>query len=132
MSFTPREIRIAPDGRARKAVLVLRDGKAVETVLLKPSPQRWTACLSTQVGCAFGCAFCATGLMGLERDMTGEEISDQVLFWRQHMRRELFAKLADEGLLPAGWPRETVKEFAGLAGGMVDVELIVPVRRVIP
>ncbi len=88
LSFTLREIKISPDGRARKAALVLRDGKAVETVLLKPSPQRWTACLSTQVGCAFGCAFCATGLMGLERDMTGEEISDQVLFWRQHMRRE--------------------------------------------
>jgi hypothetical protein len=51
---------------------------------------------------------------------------------RQHMRRELFVKLADEGLLPAGWPRELIKEFAGVAGGMVDVELIVPVRRVIP
>jgi alkylation response protein AidB-like acyl-CoA dehydrogenase len=51
---------------------------------------------------------------------------------RQYMRRELFVKLADEGLLPAGWPRELVREFAGVAGGMVDVELIVPVRRAIP
>jgi alkylation response protein AidB-like acyl-CoA dehydrogenase len=57
------------------------------------------------------------------------EVRDSV---RQHMRRELFVKLADEGLLPAGWPRELVKEFAGVTGGMVDLELIVPVRRAIP
>jgi len=87
-SLCAREVRVSSDGRARKAALALCDGKSVETVLLKPSPRRWTACLSTQVGCAFACAFCATGAMGFERDLTAEEITDQVLFWRQHMRRE--------------------------------------------
>jgi hypothetical protein len=57
-----------------------------------------------------------------------QEVRDSL---RQYMRRELFVKLADEGLLPAGWPRETVRELAGM-GGMVDVELTVPVRRAIP
>jgi len=88
LSLSARAVRVAPDGRARKAALALADGKVVETVLLKPSPRRWTACVSTQVGCACACAFCATGLMGFTRDLTAEEIADQVLFWRQHLRRE--------------------------------------------
>ncbi|MCX5797725.1 MAG: 23S rRNA (adenine(2503)-C(2))-methyltransferase RlmN [Elusimicrobia bacterium] len=88
LCLAPRELLVSPDGRARKAALALLDAKVVETVLLRPSPRRWTACVSTQVGCAFGCAFCATGRMGFVRDLTAEEITDQVLFWRQHMRRE--------------------------------------------
>jgi 23S rRNA (adenine(2503)-C(2))-methyltransferase len=87
LSGSLRECRVSPDGRARKAALALCDGRVVETVLLRPSPRRWTACVSTQVGCAFGCSFCATGRMGFVRDLTAEEISDQVLFWRQDMRR---------------------------------------------
>ncbi|MDD5657676.1 MAG: 23S rRNA (adenine(2503)-C(2))-methyltransferase RlmN [Elusimicrobia bacterium] len=83
-----RSTAVSEDGRARKAALELADGLAVESVLLKPSPRRWTACVSTQVGCAFGCVFCATGAGGFSRDLTAEEITDQVLFWRQHMRRE--------------------------------------------
>ena len=88
LSLAERELRVSGDGRARKASLALGDGKAVETVLLRPSPRRWTACVSCQVGCAFACAFCATGRGGFVRDLTAEEICDQVLFWRQHMRRE--------------------------------------------
>lgn len=88
LCLAPRELLVSSDGRARKAALTLLDGKVVETVLLRPSPQRWTACVSTQVGCAFGCTFCATGKMGFVRDLTAEEITDQVLFWRQHMKRE--------------------------------------------
>jgi adenine C2-methylase RlmN of 23S rRNA A2503 and tRNA A37 len=88
LCLAPREVQASSDGRARKAALVLLDGKVVETVLLRPSLQRWTACVSTQVGCAFGCTFCATGRMGFVRDLTAEEITDQVLYWRQYMRRE--------------------------------------------
>ena len=88
LSLSARAVSVSSDGRARKAALVLLDGKVVESVLLRPSLQRWTTCVSTQVGCAFGCAFCATGKMGFVRDLTAEEITDQVLFWRQHMRRE--------------------------------------------
>ncbi|MDE2491909.1 MAG: 23S rRNA (adenine(2503)-C(2))-methyltransferase RlmN [Elusimicrobia bacterium] len=87
-SLTERRVEVSPDGRARKALLVLRDGKVVESVLLRPSPTRWTTCISTQVGCAIGCTFCATGLMSLTRNLTPEEIADQVLFWRGYMRRE--------------------------------------------
>ena len=82
------QIEVSRDGRARKAVLKLGDGRSIETVLLKPSAARLTACISSQVGCAIRCSFCATGLMGFARSLSAEEISDQVLFWRQYIRRE--------------------------------------------
>lgn len=88
LSLKERRVDVSPDQRAHKALLNLRDGKTVETVLLRPSPTRWTTCISSQVGCAVGCTFCATGLMGLDRTLTPEEITDQVLFWRQYMKRQ--------------------------------------------
>jgi 23S rRNA (adenine2503-C2)-methyltransferase len=87
MSAAEKRVEVSGDKRAHKALLTLQDGKIVETVLLRPSPTRWTTCISTQVGCAIGCTFCATGLMGLSRNLTPEEITDQVLFWRQYMKR---------------------------------------------
>ena len=68
--------------RAFKALLRLADGSLIETVLLSPKPGLWSCCISSQVGCALGCTFCATGQMGFTRNLTSEEITDQVLFWR--------------------------------------------------
>jgi 23S rRNA (adenine2503-C2)-methyltransferase len=61
-----------------KFLIALRDGKKVETVLMRERGKA-TVCVSTQVGCALGCAFCATGRMGLERNLTAGEIVGQVL-----------------------------------------------------
>ena len=88
LCLSERRVEVSGDGRARKALLALADGRVVETVLLRPSASRWTACISVQVGCAIGCTFCATGLMGFVEDLAPEQITDQVLFWRQYMRRE--------------------------------------------
>ncbi|MCX5789419.1 MAG: hypothetical protein NTX64_13080, partial [Elusimicrobia bacterium] len=71
---------------ALKASLALTGGARVESVLLRPSPARWTACLSTQAGCALACPFCATGLMGLSRDLSADEITGQVVFWRATLK----------------------------------------------
>jgi adenine C2-methylase RlmN of 23S rRNA A2503 and tRNA A37 len=87
LSLKERRVDVSSDGRAHKALLDLPDGKTLETVLLRPSATRWTTCISSQVGCAVACTFCATGLMGLSRSLTPEEITDQVLFWRQYMRK---------------------------------------------
>ncbi len=87
MSHRLKELAVSADG-TRKAALELSDGKLIETVLMRPTSRRWTTCISSQVGCAIACTFCATGLMGLSRNLTPEEITDQVLFWRQHMKRE--------------------------------------------
>ena len=65
------------DGTA-KFLFGLADGASVESVLI-PEARRLTLCISTQVGCGFGCAFCATALMGLKRNMTASEIVDQIL-----------------------------------------------------
>lgn len=75
---------VSADGLTRKYLLRLSDGQTVETVLMG-YPGRFTACLSTQVGCAMGCVFCATGQMGFTRNLLPGEIVTQVL----HVQREL-------------------------------------------
>ncbi len=87
LSLTAKSVQVSKDG-TRKAALELVDGRVIESVLLRPSLRRWTTCISSQVGCAVACTFCATGLMGFSRDLTPEEITDQVLFWLQYMKRE--------------------------------------------
>jgi 23S rRNA (adenine2503-C2)-methyltransferase len=74
----PRIVRrqISSDG-TRKYLLHLADGTSVETVGL-PSFDRLTVCFSTQAGCAMGCAFCATGMDGLTRNLGPGEMVDQV------------------------------------------------------
>jgi 23S rRNA (adenine2503-C2)-methyltransferase len=67
------------DGLTRKFLLALADGPTIETVLMQ-FKGRWTACVSTQVGCAMGCVFCATGQMGFTRHLTPGEIVGQILF----------------------------------------------------
>jgi 23S rRNA (adenine2503-C2)-methyltransferase len=62
---------------SRKFVLRLADGARVQSVLM-PDGDRVTLCLSTQVGCGFGCAFCFTGTMGVERNLTAGEIVGQL------------------------------------------------------
>ncbi|EFL51639.1 radical SAM enzyme, Cfr family [Solidesulfovibrio fructosivorans JJ]] len=67
-----------------KFLLGLSDGEAVECVLI-PEKDHYTACLSTQVGCAMGCGFCATGMLGFRRNMTPGEMLGQVLVARQYL-----------------------------------------------
>jgi len=67
----------------RKLLIRLRDGQEIETVAIpaedgQRGTPRLTVCVSTQVGCALGCAFCATGEMGLWRNLTPGEIVSQV------------------------------------------------------
>lgn len=62
----------------KKLLIRLRDGLNVETVLM-PDKGKATVCVSTQVGCALGCAFCATGRMGLARNLSAGEIVGQIL-----------------------------------------------------
>jgi 23S rRNA (adenine2503-C2)-methyltransferase len=70
----------------RKFLLRLHDGELIETVLIPASPalygeesDRRTLCVSSQVGCAYGCKFCASGLDGWKRHLSADEIVSQVL-----------------------------------------------------
>ena len=76
--------------RTEKMLLELHDGQFIECVLMREQVSardtesgrevsRRTVCISTQVGCAMGCVFCASGLMGLKRNLTTGEILEQVL-----------------------------------------------------
>lgn len=65
-----------PDGTV-KSRIDLADGAAVESVLLEDRTGRKTACLSTQAGCAMGCAFCRTGMLGFRRNLDAAEIVEQ-------------------------------------------------------
>ena len=67
----------AADG-TEKLLLELHDGHRIECVLLRDGPRR-TICISSQVGCAMGCVFCASGLDGVVRNLTAGEIVEQML-----------------------------------------------------
>jgi len=86
LSFDAKKVLVAKDGCSVKALLKLKDGNFTETVLISAIAGSWSACISSQVGCPLGCGFCATGLMGFKRNLTAEEISDQILFWRQYLK----------------------------------------------
>jgi 23S rRNA (adenine2503-C2)-methyltransferase len=66
-------------------LLRLQDGELVECVLMR-DPDRRTVCISTQVGCAMGCVFCASGLLGVKRNLTPTEIFEQVLVLHRLMK----------------------------------------------
>ena len=68
--------QVSQDG-TQKFVLRLDDGKQIEAVFIPDTPKQ-TFCVSTQVGCAMGCAFCLTGKMGLIRNLSSAEIAGQV------------------------------------------------------
>lgn len=64
-----------------KAILETIDQKRIESVLMQNARGHWTLCVSSQVGCAMNCSFCATGKMGFTRNLTSDEIIDQYRFF---------------------------------------------------
>jgi len=73
------------DGQTTKTLFRLVDDNAIETVLMRYQKRR-TLCISSQAGCALGCVFCATGQMGLIRNLTSGEIIQQVLEFERSLR----------------------------------------------
>lgn len=69
-----------------KARITLLDNKKIESVLMGSKTRGFTACLSTQVGCAIGCLFCATGKMGFSRNLLADEIIDQLRLWQKFIK----------------------------------------------
>jgi len=84
-TVTLRAEQHAADGTTSKFLLALADGLAVETVLMAHGYGN-SVCVSTQVGCAMGCAFCASTLRGVERDLTAGEILAQALYAEGYLR----------------------------------------------
>ena len=85
-----RSVAIFPSRRGDtwKALLEASDQARIETVLMRNSRGQFTVCVSTQVGCAMACRFCSTGKMGFSRNLSQDEIVDQVRFFREFIRRD--------------------------------------------
>jgi 23S rRNA (adenine2503-C2)-methyltransferase len=77
------DAKVIKDNNTEKALITLEDGNQIEAVLMKHN-DRNTVCVSSQVGCSLGCKFCATGKMGLIRNLTKEEILEQILFFKRN------------------------------------------------
>jgi 23S rRNA (adenine2503-C2)-methyltransferase len=84
-SVSPVIEQASADGETRKVLLQLHDGHRIETVLMPHHGARNSVCISTQAGCPMACAFCATGEMGLIRNLTPGEIVDQVRHWQREL-----------------------------------------------
>ena len=81
-SLFPQQVQTASDG-TEKTAWRLTDGEIVESVLI-PGNQKFTVCVSSQVGCQLGCKFCATGTLGFKRNLTAGEI----FRWFVHRRQQ--------------------------------------------
>jgi 23S rRNA (adenine2503-C2)-methyltransferase len=101
--------RGSPDG-TDKLLLECRDGRKVECVLMVESDRR-TVCVSTQVGCGMGCVFCASGIKGVERNLTTGEILEQILRARN--------------LLPTG-ERLTNIVVMGMGESLANLDQLIP------
>lgn len=90
--------QISEDG-SRKYLLRYTDGTTVECVGM-PSGNKLAVCVSSQAGCAMGCAFCATGAAGLNRSLTAAEIYDQVM----HVRDDFDTRVTSVVMMGQGEP----------------------------
>lgn len=106
-SFQQVGHQIASDW-TEKLLLKLHDGELVECVLMR-DPGRRTVCISTQVGCAMGCVFCASGLLGVKRDLTAAEIFEQVLVLHRMMEED--EKITNVVVMGIGEPLANYKNL---------------------
>jgi len=84
-ALTVDVIQESGDGDTHKAALRTVDDQLIESVLMKNRRGQYTICVSSQVGCAMACSFCATGKMGLIRNLDADEIIDQFRLWQQYL-----------------------------------------------
>ncbi len=103
--------RLTSSDGTEKFLFGLEDGERIESVLIPESPEegkRITLCVSSQVGCALGCAFCLTGRMGLRRNLKAYEIVDQYI----SVRRLSQQKITNIVFMGMGEPLMNLKEVA--------------------
>lgn len=115
-AIEPITLQRSQDGQTTKGLFRLRDGKEVEAVLMEHHGDRTTVCISSQAGCAFACAFCATGQGGFNRNLSAGEIFDQALFFARSlaMRRKRITNVVFMGMGEPFHNYEAVMEAVAL------------------
>jgi 23S rRNA (adenine2503-C2)-methyltransferase len=98
-----------------KLLLEYADGQRIECVLI-PTETRATACLSTQVGCNMGCAFCASGADGMARNLTSGEILQQIL----HLQQAAGKKITHAVFMGMGEPLANYENTLAAVRAIVD------------
>jgi 23S rRNA (adenine2503-C2)-methyltransferase len=93
-SFTVLAEQHSCDGQTSKTLFRLSDGNTIESTLMHyensgSGRERRTVCVSTQVGCAMGCLFCATGQQGFVRNLTAGEIIEQVMYFARRIDQKV-------------------------------------------
>lgn len=118
--FTGTEVRRqkAKDN-TQKILVQLKDGEQIECVLMRETSRR-TICISTQVGCAMGCVFCASGLLGLNRNLTKAEILEQVLRLDRLLKPE--ERITNVVVMGIGEPLANLKSLMPVVETMHDPE----------
>ena len=118
--MTPLRTMEADKGTTRKTLWKLFDGALVESVLMR-YPDRATMCVSSQAGCGMACPFCATGMGGLQRNMSTAEIVEQVVAGARSLAR---------GEVPGGPGRVSNVVFMGMGEPLANYKAVVgAVRR---
>ncbi|MBN1618034.1 23S rRNA (adenine(2503)-C(2))-methyltransferase RlmN [Candidatus Dojkabacteria bacterium] len=85
--ISPLNNKVSSDDQVIKKVFSCQDNLNFEAVLLRHEKNRNTVCVSTQIGCPLKCQFCATGSMGFTRNLTAQEIVDQVLYFSRFLSK---------------------------------------------
>lgn len=121
----PLEERVSADGQTRKLLFRLEDGRTIESALMfsrssSTGRERRTVCVSSQVGCAVGCKFCATGRQGFERNLTAGEIIGQVLFFMRRFGGEAAEPAKSKG---RGWLTNVV--FMGMGEPLANYDNVI-------
>jgi 23S rRNA (adenine2503-C2)-methyltransferase len=86
MTLTLERVSEAKGGGTRKALFRTHDGHPIEAVLMRHEDGRRTVCVSSQAGCPMACTFCATGKLGLARNLTAAEILDQAMAFARELK----------------------------------------------
>ena len=133
----------ADAGCTIKLLCRLEDGQTVETVAMESpetplSRRRGTVCVTTQVGCAVGCPFCATGRLGLRRSCTAAEVVDQVRAASRALRESGFGGVTNVVFMGMGEPLHAYAATVGAirvlttAGGISPRRVTVSTSGVVP
>ncbi|MEN9557736.1 MAG: hypothetical protein RL141_105 [Candidatus Parcubacteria bacterium] len=105
-------------GDTIKTLFACADGLKIETVLMRNDPtatagshdDRNTVCISCQVGCPMGCTFCATGTMGLKRNLTVNEMVEQVIFYARWLKAKGGRRITNVVYMGMGEPMNNYNE----------------------
>lgn len=118
--------RSEADDGVVKLLIEWPDQQCVECVII-PDGQRQTACLSTQIGCAMGCAFCASGLGGLGRNLTAGEIIEQLF----HLKSACARRITNVVFMGMGEPLANYEATVSAIRAIIDPDRLgISARRV--